>query len=206
MYIFLASDPLSVLGQISALILLIYLFVLILIGLALALVLLIGMTWVREKVSYIKKIRPTVDSVNTTTQSAINGTLPEVGDGENKIIRTAAEIPAYTHKAETKVDQGSERVANAVIEFRARTMMAKGILKAFFLPGLTHQPQSQLEQEVVGFRSPGYRILLEEKAPGDTPMGPGDGYAGSITASQLKDAPVKVVVSSPPGAENAATP
>ncbi len=189
MYIFLASDPLSVLGQISALILLIYLFVLILIGLVLALVLLIGMTWVREKVPFIKKIRPTVDSVNKTTQSAINGTLPEAGDGENKIIRTAAEIPASTRKVETKVDQGSERVANAVVEFHARTMMAKGILKAFFLPGLTHQPQSQLEQEGVGFRSPGYRILLEEKAPVDTPMGPGDGYAGSITASQLKDAP-----------------
>jgi len=205
MYIFLASDPLSVLGQISALILLIYLFVLILIGLALALVLLIGMTWVREKVSYIKRIRPTVDSVNATTQSAINGTLPEARDGENKIIRTAAEIPASTHKVETKVDQGSERVANAVIEFRARTMMAKGILKAFFLPSLTQQPQSQLEQEGVAFRSPGYRILLEEKAPGDTPTGPGDGYAGSVTASQLKEAPVEVV-SSPPGAENAATP
>jgi hypothetical protein len=206
MYIFLASDPLSVLGQISALILLLYLFVLILIGLALALVLLIGMTWVREKASFIKKIRPTVDSVNNTTQSAINGTLPEAGDGENKIIRTAAEIPASTRKVETKVEQGSERVANAVIEFRARTMMAKGILKAFFLPGLTHQPQSQLGQEGVGFKSPGYRILLEEKAPVGTPMGPGDGYAGSITVSQLKDAPVKVVVSSPPGAENAATP
>ena len=206
MYIFLASDPLSVLGQISALILLLYLFVLILIGLALALVLLLGMTWVREKVSLIKKIRPTVDSVNTTTQSAINGTLPEAKEGENKIIRTAAEIPASTHKVETKVDQGSERVANAVIEFRARTMMAKGILKAFFLPGLTHQPQTQLEQEDVGYRSPGYRILLEEKAPVDTPKGPGDGYTGSITASRLKDAPVKVVVSSPPGAENAATP
>jgi hypothetical protein len=206
MYIFLASDPLSVLGQISALILLIYLFVLILIGLALALVLLIGMTWVREKVSFIKKIRPTVDSVNNTTQSAINGTLPEAGDGENKIIRTAAEIPASTRKVETKVEQGSERVANAVIEFRARTMMAKGILKAFFLPGLTHQPQSQLGQEGVGFRSPGYRILLEEKTSVDTFTGPGDGYAGSIMASRLKDAPVKVVVSSPPGAENAATP
>lgn len=189
MYIFLASDPLSVLGQISALILLIYLFVLILIGLVLTLVLLIGMTWVREKVSFIKKIRPTVDSVNTTTQSAINGTLPEAGDGENKIIRIAAEIPASTRKVETKVDQGSERVANVVIEFRARTMMAKGILKAFFLPGLTHQPQSQLEQEGVSFRSPGYRILLEEKTPVDTSMGPGDGYAGGITASQLKDAP-----------------
>jgi hypothetical protein len=206
MYIFLASDPLSVLGQISALILLLYLFVLILIGLALALVLLIGMTWVREKASFIKKIRPTVDSVNNTTQSAINGTLPEAGDGENKIIRTAAEIPASTRKVETKVEQGSERVANAVIEFRARTMMAKGILKAFFLPGLTHQPQSQLGQEGVGFRSPGYRILLEEKTSVDTSTGPGDGYAGSIMASRLKDAPVKVVVSSPPGAENAATP
>ena len=206
MYIFLASDPLSVLGQISALILLLYLFVLILIGLALALVLLLGMTWVREKVSLIKKIRPTVDSVNTTTQSAINGTLPEAKEGENKIIRTAAEIPASTRKVEMKVEQGSERVANAVIEFRARTMMAKGILKAFFLPGLTHQPQTQLEQEDVGYRSPGYRILLEEKAPVDTPKGPGDGYTGSITASRLKDAPVKVVVSSPPGAENAATP
>jgi hypothetical protein len=206
MYIFLASDPLSVLGQISALILLLYLFVLILIGLALALVLLLGMMWVREKVSLIKKIRPTVDSVNTTTQSAINGTLPEAREGENKIIRTAAEIPASTRKVETKVDQGSERVANAVIEFRARTMMAKGILKAFFLPGLTRQSQTQLEQEGVGYRSPGYRILLEEKAPVDTPKGPGDGYTGSITASRLKDAPVKVVVSSPPGAENAATP
>jgi len=205
MYIFLASDPLSVLGQIAALILLIYLFVFILIGLALALVLLVGMTWVREKVSYIKKIRPTVNSVNKTTQSAIDGTLPEAGDDENKIVRTAAEVPAYAHKVETKVEQGSERVASAVIEFRARTMMAKGMLKAFFLPGLMHRQQSQLEQEGVGFRSPGYRILVEEKAPVDAPIGPGDGYAGSITASQLKDAPVKVEIS-PPGAENAVTP
>ncbi len=206
MHIFLASDPLSVLGQISALILLIYLFVLILVGLALALVLLMGMTWVREKISLIKKIRPTVDSVNKTTQSAVNGTLPEAGDDENKIVRTAAEIPAYSHKVETKVEQGSERVASAVIEFRARTMMAKGMLKAFLLPGLTQRRQAQIEQEGVGFRSPGYRILLEEKTSVDTFTGPGDGYAGSIMASRLKDAPVKVVVSSPPGAENAATP
>lgn len=197
MYIFLASDPLAMWGHIAAIILLIYLLVFILIGLALAFVLLVGMTWVREKVELIKMIRPTVNSVNKTTQAAIAGTLPEAKDDENKIIRTAAEIPAYAHEIETKVDEVSDRVASAVIEFRARSMMAKSMLKAFFLPGLAHRTQAQLEG--VGFRSPGYRILIEEKASGDEVVGAGEGYAGSIKASQLKDAPVEVPVSPPPG-------
>ncbi|OLB33695.1 MAG: hypothetical protein AUG45_07535 [Ktedonobacter sp. 13_1_20CM_3_54_15] len=197
MYIFLASDPLAMWGHIAAIILLIYLLVFILIGLALAFVLLVGMTWVREKVELIKMIRPTVNSVNKTTQAAIAGTLPEAKDDENKIIRTAAEIPAYAHEIETKVDQVSDRVASAVIEFRARSMMAKSMLKAFFLPGLAHRTQAQLEG--VGFRSPGYRILIEEKASGDEVVGAGEGYAGSIKASQLKDAPVEVPISPSPG-------
>ena len=184
-------------GHIAAIILLIYLLVFILIGLALAFVLLVGMTWVREKVELIKMIRPTVNSVNKTTQAAIAGTLPEAKDDENKLIRTAAEIPAYAHEIETKVDQVSDRVASAVIEFRARSMMAKSMLKAFFLPGLAHRTQAQLEG--VGFRSPGYRILIEEKASGDEVVGAGEGYAGSVKASQLKDAPVEVPVSPPPG-------
>jgi len=197
MYIFLASDPLATWGYIASIILLIYLLVFILIGLALAFVLLVGMTWVREKVELIKMIRPTVNSVNKTTQAAIAGTLPEAKDDENKIIRTAAEIPAYAHEIETKVDQVSDRVASAVIEFRARSMMAKSMLKAFFLPGLAHRTQAQLEG--VGFRSPGYRILIEEKASGDEVVGAGEGYAGSIKASQLKGAPVEEPVSPPPG-------
>jgi len=197
MYIFLASDPLAMWGHIAAIILLIYLLVFILIGLALAFVLLVGMTWVREKVELIKMIRPTVNSVNKTTQAAIAGTLPEAKDDENKIIRTAAEIPAYAHEIETKVDEVSDRVASAVIEFRARSMMAKSMLKAFFLPGLAHRTQAQLEG--VGFRSPGYRILIEEKASGDEVVGAGEGYAGSVKASQLKDAPVEVPVTPPPG-------
>lgn len=198
MYIFLASDPLATWGYIASIVLLIYLLVFILIGLVLALVLLLGMTWVREKIELIKIIRPTVNSVNKTAQAAVDGTLPEVKDDENKVVRTAAEIPAYSHKVEAKVDQGSERVANAVIEFRARSMMAKSMLKTFFLPGLEHRSQSQLEAEGVGFRSPGYRILVEEKASGDKLVSPGDGYAGSIKASQLKEAPVEVPVSPPP--------
>ena len=197
MYIFLASDPLAMWGHIAAIILLIYLLVFILIGLALAFVLLVGMTWVREKVELIKMIRPTVNSVNKTTQAAIAGTLPEAKDDENKLIRTAAEIPAYAHEIETKVDQVSDRVAGAVIEFRARSMMAKSMLKAFFVPGLAHRTQAQLEG--VGFRSPGYRILIEEKASGDEVVGASEGYAGSIKASQLKDAPVEVPVTPPPG-------
>ena len=197
MYIFLASDPLAMWGHIAAIILLIYLLVFILIGLALTFVLLVGMTWVREKVELIKMLRPTVNSVNKTAQAAIAGTLPEAKDDENKLVRTAAEIPAYAHEIETKVDEVSDRVASAVIEFRARSMMAKSMLKAFFLPGLAHRTQAQLEG--VGFRSPGYRILIEEKASGGEVVGAGEGYAGSIKASQLKDAPVEVPISPSPG-------
>ena len=184
-------------GHIAAIILLIYLLVFILIGLVLALVLLLGMTWVREKIELIKMLRPTVNSVNKTAQAAIEGRLPEAKDDENEVVRTAAEIPAYSHKIETNVEQGSDRVASAVIEFRARSMMAKSMLKAFFLPGLVHRSQSQLQAEGAGFKSPGYRILVEEKAPGDELVGPGEGYAGSIKASQLKDAPVDVPASPP---------
>ena len=206
MPIFLASDPLATWGQIAAIIVLIYLVTFILIGLALALVLLLGMAWVREKIELIKRIRPVVNSVNTNVQAAIDGTLPEPRADENKIIRTAEEIPAYAHTLEQKVDQGSNRVAGTVIEFRARTMMVRTTLKAFFLPGLSNRPQKLLETEGAGFRSPGYRILMEEKAPGDGTPSPGQGYESSVTAAELKGAPVEVAVSPSPGAENAATP
>ncbi|HYT34401.1 MAG TPA: hypothetical protein VEL69_05155 [Ktedonobacteraceae bacterium] len=167
MHMFLASvasDPLSTLGQLAAIIILIYMLVYILIGLIIALVLLLGMTWVREKVELIKRIRPVVDSANTTVQSAIDGTLAPPREDENQIIRTAVEIPAYTRAIETNVEQSGNRVADTVIELRARTMMARGVLKAFFLPGLTQRPKSQLQIEGVGFGSPAYRIAVEERA------------------------------------------
>src|SRR5437588_11981194 len=121
MYIFLASDPLAMWGHIAAIILLIYLLVFILIGLALAFVLLVGMTWVREKVELIKMIRPTVNSVNKTTQAAIAATLPAAKDDENKIIRTAADIPAYAHEIDTKLEQGRDGVTSPFTAVRLRT-------------------------------------------------------------------------------------
>ena len=198
MLYFLVSDPIAPWGQAAAIVILIYLLVSILIGLALALGLMLGLTWVRQKAELIKMLRPTVNSVNTTADEAIKGTLPPPGPRDNKIVRKVAEIPAYAHTVEEKVEQGSDKVAGAVIEFRARTQMTKQIIKAFFLPGLTHpQPIALPQEKGVAFKSPGYRILVEEKAPGDELVGPGEGYAGSIKASQLKDAPVDVPASPP---------
>jgi hypothetical protein len=51
--------------------------------------------------------------------------------------------------------------------------MTKTMLKAFFLPGLTNRPQNQLEAEGTGFKSPDYRILMEEQAPEDRSATPG---------------------------------
>ena len=184
----LVGDPLAPWGQAAAVILLFYMFLSVIIGLAVALGLMLGLTWTRQKVELIKRLRPTVDSVNTASEAAIKGALPPPGANDNKIVHTVAEVPAYTHTIEKKVEEGSDRVASAVIEFRARTEMAKTVLKSFFLPGLTHGRPTALLEEGVGFKSPGYRMLVEE-------TGPGTGYAGAIRASQLKEAPVQVETS-----------
>ena len=201
----LASDPLASWGQIAAIILLFYMFLSVIIGLAVALGLMLGLAWVREKVELIKRLRPTVESVNKTSEAAIKGALPPPGSNDNKIVRTVAEVPMYAHTVEKKVEEGSDRVTDVVIEFRARTEMAKTILKAFFLPGLTHRSQTVLQEQGVGFRSPGYRMLVDEATPAEVPTGPGTGYVGTISASQLKEAPVQVVASPPKETQRADT-
>ena len=160
----LASGPTSTLehvlapwAQIAAIILVIELFFFILIWLALNAGLTFLSGWVREKAELIKKLRPVVDSVNATTEAAIKGTLPPAGASDNKIVRTAAEIPARASSIEKKINQGSDRVAAAVIEFRARTVMVQGIVKSFFLPGL-NKPTARLPAS----KSPGLKMLQEE--------------------------------------------
>jgi hypothetical protein len=181
-FILASGSPLPELGQIAAIIILVYMFFLIVIGAAIAVVLALCMQWVREKAELIKRLRPTVDSVNTTTKAAEAGKLPPADDS-NKVVRTIAEVPVYVKTIDDKVEQGSERVAEAVIEFRARAMMATQMLKAFFLPGLKPRARTSLEEEGVGFRSPGYTALIEEQPAGD---------AGAMHTSQIKDAPEEV--------------
>ncbi len=195
-YVLASSNPLPPLGQGAAIVLLLYFLLLVLLGLGLTLGLMFGLAWVRGKTELIKKLRPTVESVNTTTEAAIKGNMPASTANNNKVIRAVAEVPARAYDIERKIEQGSDRVAGAVIEFRARTQMTKTIVKAFFLPGLTQRQHSLsvLEEEGVGFKSPGYRMLVEETVP-TTESGVGAGYSGAIHASDIKQAPAKVSVS-----------
>ncbi len=70
--------------------------------------------------------------------------------------KIAGNVAARSSNIEQTVDRGSQRVANAVIEFHARTAMVKGMARSFFLPGLTRtrpvapvvQTVKQQEQEL----------------------------------------------------------
>ena len=147
----LASDPLAAWGQAAGIIIAMYLFVLLLVVLALSLLFMYAFAWIREKSELVKKVRPTVDSVNRAIESAGDETLPATVDQTDRLaqavhtlqsVQLVQKVEAVQRQAgniERKVEQGTGRVAGAVIEFRARTVMVQGMLKAFFLPGLTKQ-------------------------------------------------------------------
>ncbi|MBA2287424.1 MAG: hypothetical protein H0W02_18280 [Ktedonobacteraceae bacterium] len=203
------GDPLAAWGQAAAILLSIELFLFILIGLAVSAGLLFGLSWVREKAELVKKLRPVVNSINETTEQAIKGTLPAEQPGDNKIVRTVAEVPARARGVEQKIEQGSDRVAGAVIEFRARTMMVREVAKAFFLPGLgPPKAKTFMTREVAreigpGYKSPGYRSLIEERSAEkgqpvitsdmliQAPGASNDGYDQTITSSQMRNAPAR---------------
>ena len=147
----LASDPLAAWGQAAGIILAIYMFVLLLIVLALSLLFMYAFAWIREKSELVKKVRPTVDSVNRAIESTGDETLPATVDHNDRLVQVVhtlqsvqlaqkvKDVQRQASNIEQKVEQGTGRVAGVVIEFRARTVMVQGMLKAFFLPGLTKQ-------------------------------------------------------------------
>src|SRR5579859_3490780 len=150
-------------GQIAAILICLFAFVFILLAEVFNLAMALGMAWLAEKIQAIKLLRPTVESVNKATESALQGLPPD--RNQNSVIRTAASIPPTMQKLETKIDQSTGKVADAVIEFRARTVQAKTILKAFFVPRSRHKT---LEKPVgdearLEFNSPGYRMLATER-------------------------------------------
>jgi len=185
------SDILTQLGQAAAIILSIYLFVNILIGLAFALVFMFAVAWVGEKAELIKKLRPTLKSVNEAIKN------PEDGASSNKLVEVVHSIQKVAipqkiegvqhgvQEVEQKVNQGADRVAGALIEFRARTVQAQGVLKAFFLPGLTR-------------RRP-YHYALPETATGASERSLGDGASASLppSSSSLQAAPAPLSLAEP---------
>ncbi len=189
----LATTPLlEVPGLIAAIIICLFLLVFVLLALAFNAGLLFGMSWVREKVNFVKMLRPTVESVNKTSEAAIRGVPPN--ENESSVAKAVARVPSTMHTVDRKVDEGSDKVADAVIEFRARTVQVQTVLKAFFLPGLLRQKEKEIpaaEQTGLEFKSPGYRMLMEEKAPTEQVVKAGNTVVqdtSAVTASKLKSA------------------
>jgi hypothetical protein len=190
MLVLLDVDPvLAGLGQTAAIIICLVLLVFIIVTVALALVMVFATSWLNEKASVVKMVRPTVDSVNKTSEAAIQGQPPAAD--KNAIIRTIAKVPVGMHTADKKVDEVTDKVAHGVIEFRARTIQVQTVVKSFLFPKTGVQPEkSGITEDGLEFNSPGYQKLMKEKVlPTATVLEVGNGQ--SVRASQLRDASVR---------------
>jgi len=167
-------------GQIAAIILCIFLLISVLLMLAINLGLAFSLSWVREKVNAIKLLRPTVDSVNKSSEAALQGKEIEATE-DNKVARTVATLPSSVHSIDQKVEQLSGKVANTAIEFRARTAQAQAIVKTFLAPNTNRQKEIQTASDgrmpVAGVEN---RMMVEEvktvekQAPARTPAAPAE--------------------------------
>src|SRR6266700_852126 len=151
LFILADDDLLTTLGRIAALVLVIYVFLFALLFFVGSLLLLYGNAWVREKIGLLHQLRSIIEAIDTALHSPSSETLPATLERDNRVGQAlqaihmvhsvqVVEIAKNTQKQvdsiEKKVEPVADRIAEGVIEFRARTVMAQGILKAFFLPGL----------------------------------------------------------------------
>jgi hypothetical protein len=159
MLLFILSDNtltqnLSILGRIAAIILTLYLFLFVVLAFIASLLLLYGNTWLQDKVELLRNLRLYIQNVDTAMHSASSETLPATLEPDNRfgqaiqaihmvqsvqIVQKTRDAQRQVSTIEQKVEPVADRIAGGVIEFRARTVMAQSILKAFFLPGLIKQ-------------------------------------------------------------------
>lgn len=161
LHVILADDDLlTTLGRIAALVLVIYVFLFAMVFFLGSLLLLYGNAWLREKTVLVHQLRSIVETLDTVLHTSSGEPLPATVEPDSRLgqafqaIHTVQSVQAIekaknTHKQveniEKKVEPVADRITDGVIEFRARTVMAQSILKAFFLPGLTKpQPQGPL--------------------------------------------------------------
>jgi hypothetical protein len=159
-FILAADDLLTTLGRIAALVLVIYVFLFALLFFVGSLLLLYGNAWLREKIGLLHQLRSIIEAIDTAIHSPSSETLPATLEPDNRLGQAlqaihmaqsvqVVEIAKNTQKQvdsiEKRVEPVADRIAEGVIEFRARTVMVQGMLKAFFLPGLIKlKPQSPL--------------------------------------------------------------
>lgn len=179
-----ANPTIAMLGQIAAIIICVFILIAVLLMVAVNLGLAFGTAWLREKINLIKVLRPTVDSVNKTSEAALQGQAPR--SDENQIVRAVATVPGGVHTVDQKVNQATNKVANAVIEFRARTVQAETVVKTFL--GLHRQPRQTLIAEA----QPGATYpQMVEQPPAETPAElvatDGSRQAQTMTASQVRN-------------------
>jgi len=133
-------------GQIAAIIICIFFLVTIILMLAVNLGLTFLLAWMREKANAIKLLRPTVDSVNKSSEAALQGKEVEAIE-ESKVAHTVATVPGSVHNINQQVNEVSGKVANAAIEFRARTAQAQAIVMTFLAPNAYKQKAMQPESD-----------------------------------------------------------
>lgn len=200
----LAADPvnptLAMFGQIAAIIICLFLFIFVVLALVINLVMAFGLKWLHDKTEAIKLLRPSVESLNKQSAAALQNTPIEASD--NALVRNVSQLPKQMQAVDHKVEQASDRVARAVIEYRARTVQAKTIVKAFLMPAPKRikPPQKEsVEESGLEFKSPGYRMLMEKQAP-EVPVAPETQNGHEITKqgeAELPDKSAKPTPSAP---------
>ena len=200
------EDLLTTLGRIAALVLVIYVFLFAILFLFGSWLLLIANVWVRDKVGLLHQLRSIVESIDTTIHTPPNESLPAKLEPDSRFsqvlqaIHTAqavqvVEIAKNSQKQvsniEKKVEPVADRIADGVIEFRARTVMAQGMLKAFFLPGLVKlKPRSPLLLPEA--------VTIERSIPAEVTVEGSSLYDGSssvmVTQLDLSDQNVHPIV------------
>jgi hypothetical protein len=146
----LADDLLTDLGRIAALILVIYVFLFVVLFFVSSLLILYGNTWLRQQVRWLHQVRSIVENIDAALHAPSSETLPAVLEPDNSLGQAlqvvhkvqsvqVVQIAQNTHEQVDsigkRVEPVADRIAEGVIEFRARTVMLQGMLKAFFLPG-----------------------------------------------------------------------
>jgi hypothetical protein len=145
------EDLLTTLGRVAALVLVIYVFLFAILFFVGSWLLLYANRWVRDKVALLHQLHLIVENIDIAIHTPAKESLPTDLESDSRfsqvlqaihtaqsvqVIEIAKNTQKQVNSIEKRVEPVADRIAGGVIEFRARTVMAQGMLKAFFLPGM----------------------------------------------------------------------